>query len=319
MLACNGTNWLTGNDMSDDKDSFSYLDLAGRATAGMVVRKRVVTFGLLGSLVVLSWVVLLAMGIRAAKTLTPGEFGPGAELLENLPDIAVPPFLEAFFQLCLSPSFTAVASVPEGMALVAMWFLMALAMMLPSAAPMIRTYCEIADTARREQKPVVHPLVLVAGYLSVWFAAAIVFAAASMGVQRVSTGAGSGLGAGSLLVGGVALLGAGLYQFSGLKDACLKKCNNPFAVLFSRWSVRPATVFRLGIEQGIWCLGCCWALMLVMFAVGLANVFWMALLAVFTTAEKQAANRVTSHVAGAILLVWALGLFLIFIQQKWGI
>ncbi len=304
--------------MSDDGDSFGNLDLAGRATVGIVVQKRIVTYGLLISLIVLSWAILLGMGIRAAKTFTLGKFGPGAALLESLPDIALPPFLDTFFQLCLNPSFAAAATIPQGLALVAMWFLMALAMMLPSAAPMIRTYCEIADTARREQKPVVHPLVLVAGYLTVWLVAAVVFAAASMFFQRMSTGNGSGLGAGSLLAGGVALLGAGLYQFSGLKDACLKKCRNPFSMLFSRWSVRPATVYRLGIEQGLWCLGCCWALMLVMFAVGLANVFWMALLAVFTTAEKQAANHVTTYLAGAILLVWALGLFLILILQTQG-
>lgn len=304
--------------MSNDRDSFGNLGLAGRATAGVVVQKRLVTYVLLVSLIVLSWTILLGMGIRAAKTFTLGEFGPGAALLESLPDVAFPPFLDTFFQLCLSPSFTAAATVPQGLALVTMWFLMALAMMLPSAAPMIQTYCEIADTASRERKPVVHPLILVAGYLTVWLVAAVVFAAASMVFQRVSTGAGSGIGAVPLLAGGVALLGAGLYQFSGLKDACLKKCQNPFSVLFSRWSARPATVYRLGIEQGIWCLGCRWALMLVMFAIGLANVFWMALLAVFATAEKQAANHVTTYLAGAILLVWAFGLFLTLIMQTWG-
>lgn len=304
--------------MSNDRDSFGNLGPAGRATAGIVVQKRVVTYALLVSLIVFSWTILLAMGIRAAKTFTLDEFGPGAALLESLPDVALPPFLDTFFQLCLNPSFAAAATVPQGLALVTMWFLMALAMMLPSAAPMIRTYCEIADTASRERKPVVHPLVLVAGYLTVWLVAAVVFAAASMVFQRVSTDAGSGIGAGPLLAGGVALLGAGLYQFSGLKDACLKKCRNPFSVLFSRWSDRPATVYRLGIEQGVWCLGCCWALMLVMFAIGLANVFWMALLAVFTTVEKQAANHVTTYLAGAILLVWALGLFLTLVLQTWG-
>lgn len=318
QLACNGTNWLTGGYMKGDEDGFSNLDLAGRATAGIVMQKRLVTYGLLVSLVASSWAILLGMGIRAAKTFSLGEFGPGAALLEGLPDIDLPPFLETFFQLCLNPSVAAAATVPQAIALVAMWFLMALAMMLPSAAPMIRTYCEIADTARREQKPVVHPLVLVAGYLTVWLVAAFVFAAGSLVLQRVSANAGSSLVGGSMLAGGVALFGAGLYQFSGLKDACLKKCQNPFSVLFSRWSARPVTVYRLGIEQGIWCLGCCWALMLVMFAVGLANVFWMALLAVFTTVEKQTVNHVTTYLAGAILLVWALGLFLIWILQTRG-
>lgn len=302
--------------MSNDRDSFSNLGLAGRATAGVVMQSRIFTYSLLAVLMVLSWVVLLGMAIRGAKTFTVDAIGPGASLLENLPDFALPGFLETFFQLCLSPSFAGAGSVSGGLALVAMWFVMALAMMLPSAAPMIRTYCEIADTAGRERKAAVHPLVLVSGYLTVWLVAAIVFAAVSMLLQRVSSG--SGPGGGSMLVGAAALLGAGLYQFSGLKQACLKKCQNPFSVLFSRWSARPAAVFRLGVEQGIWCLGCCWALMLVMFAVGLANVFWMALLAVFTTVEKQTANHVTTYLGGAILLVWAFGLFIFLILKTWG-
>ncbi|TIQ24742.1 MAG: DUF2182 domain-containing protein, partial [Mesorhizobium sp.] len=87
---------------------------------------------------------------------------------------------------------------------------------------------------------------------------------------------------------------AGLFQFSGLKQACLKKCRNPFSILFANWSVNPARIFRLGAEQGIWCLGCCWALMLVMFAVGVMNIFWMALIGLFTLIEKQTTGRVAS-------------------------
>jgi predicted metal-binding membrane protein len=113
------------------------------------------------------------------------------------------------------------------------------------------------------------------------------------------------------IAGALALLIAGLYQFSSLKEACLKKCKNPFSVLFANWSVRPASVFRLGVAQGLWCLGCCWALMLVMFAVGVMNVFWMALIGLFTLIEKQTASRVPTRLAGAILLVWAAALLLV--------
>ncbi|RUW96244.1 DUF2182 domain-containing protein, partial [Mesorhizobium sp. M8A.F.Ca.ET.023.01.1.1] len=104
---------------------------------------------------------------------------------------------------------------------------------------------------------------------------------------------------------------AGLYQFSGLKEACRKKCRNPFSILFSNWSTSAARVFRLGVAQGIWCLGCCWALMLVMFAVGVMNVFWMALIGVFTLIEKQTAGSLPTRLAGAILLVWAAALLVV--------
>ncbi len=113
------------------------------------------------------------------------------------------------------------------------------------------------------------------------------------------------------IAGALALLIAGLYQFSGLKEACLTKCRNPFSILFANWSAKPMRIFRLGLEQGVWCLGCCWALMLVMFAVGAMNVFWMALIGLFTLIEKQTAGRIPTRVAGAILLVWAIALLLV--------
>jgi predicted metal-binding membrane protein len=113
------------------------------------------------------------------------------------------------------------------------------------------------------------------------------------------------------IAGSLALLVAGLYQFSGLKKACLDKCKNPFSILFANWSARPLRIFRLGMEQGIWCLGCCWALMLVMFAVGVMNIFWMALIGLFTLIEKQASNRLPTRLAGAILLVWAAALLVV--------
>ncbi|WP_296746148.1 DUF2182 domain-containing protein [Mesorhizobium sp.] len=174
---------------------------------------------------------------------------------------------------------------------------------------MIRTYCEIADTARIKGEPVVHPLVLVAGYLSTWLVASALFAALTLAIYPFAA-QGQMLDPVVGLAGAAALLVAGLYQFSGLKQACLKKCRNPFSVLFANWSTRPQRIFRLGMEQGIWCLGCCWALMLVMFAVGAMNIFWMALIGLFTLIEKQTQGRMASRLAGAILLVWAAALLL---------
>ena len=86
---------------------------------------------------------------------------------------------------------------------------------------------------------------------------------------------------------------------------------NPFAILFANGSVNPVRIFRLWVEQGLWCLGCCWALMLVMFAVGVMNIFWMALIGLFTLIEKQTTGRLPTRLAGAILLVWAATLLVI--------
>ncbi|TPN86492.1 DUF2182 domain-containing protein [Mesorhizobium sp. CU2] len=294
--------------MTGEQHDFSHLDRAGRAAAE-VARSPLLTVTLtIAAGIALSWFILLAMAIRGAETRIAG-YAAGDWLLRYLPQLPLPGFLSQFFSLCLAPAPLAGSVGAKALALVAMWFLMAVAAMLPSAAPMIRTYCEIADTARIKGEPVVHPLVLVAGYLATWLAASALFAGLTLAIYAVA-GSGQMLDPVVGLAGGVALLVAGLYQFSGLKQACLEKCRNPFSILFANWSTKPWRIFRLGTEQGAWCLGCCWALMLVMFAVGAMNVFWMALIGVFTLIEKQTAGRVASRVAGAILLVWAAALLL---------
>jgi choice-of-anchor B domain-containing protein len=161
-------------------DSFDHLDRAGAATARLVLGHRRVVFAALGLAVLLSWLVLLAMAAATAQRGLPGEAGPGGDLLRALPELPLPGLLEGFVALCLTPAPPGQFSLPLFFALWLMWMLMALAMMLPAAAPMVRTYCEIADTARARDRPVVHPMVLVAGYLAVWALAAAGFDSASM-------------------------------------------------------------------------------------------------------------------------------------------
>ncbi|WP_378951293.1 DUF2182 domain-containing protein [Mesorhizobium sp. ANAO-SY3R2] len=268
-----------------------------------------VVYAVVGAAIALSWFILIAMAVRGADVRTPGLSAPGDDLLRQLPALPLPAWLDQAIALCLAPQPLEGGLWAQLGVLAAMWSLMSVAMMLPSAAPMIRTYCEIADTARAKGEVVVHPLVLVGGYLGVWTTASVGFAALTIAVQQLST-ASDPLAPAQGLAAAAALGLAGLYQFSGLKAACLKKCRNPFSILFARWSTRVVRIFRLGLEQGVWCLGCCWALMLVMFAVGVMNPFWMALLGVFALSEKQMASSLPSRVVGAILLVWAAGLLL---------
>lgn len=294
--------------MTSVDQGFQNLDRAGRATARIGSASRAIVYSVLGVAIAFSWFLLIAYASRSVRA--PGDLTPGATLLKMLPDLPLPLELERLLDVCLSP-VEASAGAPETFfALTAMWVLMSIAMMLPSAAPMIRTYCELADTAGRQKQPVAHPLVFLSGYLSVWFAASIAFAALTMLVQAMQ---GELSRSANLLAASAAIGFAGLYQFSSLKETCLKKCRNPFSILFSRWTTRPSGIFRLGAEQGVWCMGCCWALMLVMFAVGLMNVFWMALLGILTLVEKQVDSPVTSRIAGAILLVWSAALLLLSI------
>lgn len=294
--------------MTGQEHDFSHLDRAGRVAAGLARSPRLAVTLTIGAGIVLAWFILAAMAIRGAESRLAGG-APGDTLLKDLPRLPLPDFFDRFFALCLAPAPLAGSASAQMWAFVLMWFLMAVAAMLPSAVPMIRTYCEIADAARIKGEPVVHPLVLVAGYLATWLGASVAFAALTLGVHGFASGQVLDPVVG--LAGAAALTMAGLYQFSGLKQACLKKCRNPFSILFANWSAKPGRILRLGMEQGVWCLGCCWALMLVMFAVGAMNVFWMALIGLFTLIEKQTAGRVASRVAGAILLVWAGALLLV--------
>lgn len=170
-------------------------------------------------------------------------------------------------------------TAPDELALASsMWAAMVLAMMLPSAAPMLLTYAEIADAGARQDKEVVSPLVLAGGYLVVWLGFAAAATLAQFALSQVAPA--------GPFVSAALFLGAGAYQFSKLKQACLHKCRHPFPFFFANWQTTPRGVFKLGVRQGLYCLGCCWAAMALMLALGAMNIVWMAALGIFMTAEK---------------------------------
>lgn len=180
----------------------------------------------------------------------------------------------------------AAAGSAETVAIVAaMWIAMTLAMMLPTAGPMILTYAEISETASRKGERIVSPQVLISGYLAVWLGFAALATLAQLAVMSIAawpSAAKVAVPASALL-----FLMAGLYQFSALKQACLTACQRPFSFFFLNWTDRPFGVFRLGLRQGVYCLGCCWAMMLLMLAAGAMNVIWMALLGLVMLIEKM--------------------------------
>ncbi len=195
-----------------------------------------------------------------------------------------------------------------------MWSAMALAMMLPTAGPMILTYAEIADTAARKGELVVSPFVLAGGYIAVWLGFALI--ATSLQVlltQAVRLAPWPGP-AGALVSAGL-FVGAGLYQFSPLKQACLAACQRPFPFFFANWTNRASGVFRLGLRQGMHCLGCCWALMLVMLAVGTMNVAWMAGLGAIMAAEKMTSTPRVSRLVGTVFVAVGLWIFFAFMHR----
>ena len=188
-----------------------------------------------------------------------------------------------------------------------MWGAMVLAMMLPSAAPMLATYMDIAEAAAEKSMTIASPAVLGAGYLSVWLGFSIGAATlqawlqthAILSADEVLT---------SPLLAGLLLIGAGAYQFSDFKHACLHKCAHPMPWFMANWRDDIAGVFALGLRQGGFCVACCWAMMLVMFVAGLMNLFWMAAIGLVMILEKTLANpKPVSYGTGVLLIVAGAG------------
>ncbi len=294
--------------VADDLERrFQSLSGVDRAVAHVSMHPRWPVYAFVAVLAILGWMWLTIMAAGVGTYEPDGALGPGSSLLgawlQSWGEWARSmPYLDALIRLC-TPQVSALSPGAFFIA-VAMWFLMSIAMMLPSAAPMLTTYADIADVARQKGESTLPVSILAAGYLAVWLG----FSIAAAGLQSALTLAGFASSIGTPVVGLMAafiLLLAGLYQFSSLREACLDKCRNPFATLFGRWQETRWGVFRLGIEQGVFCLGCCWALMMVMLAVGTMNLIWMVLLALFAIAEKSGDGKVTSRVSGGILVAWS--------------
>lgn len=208
--------------------------------------------------------------------------------------------------LCV-PTTGARASSAAAALTLAMWCAMVLAMMLPTAAPMIMTYADLAETAAAKGEPVASPLVLTAGYMTVWIGAAGLLTLLQVLLARA--GELNATVVANPYVAGVMFVAAGLYQFTALKHACLSHCQHPFRFFFGRWTAEPFGVFGIGIHLGFSCLGCCWAMMLLMFAVGTMNVVWMAVLGIVMAIEKLGTSTRFSRIAGVAFI--AIGLFII--------
>lgn len=296
---------------------FEHLGPADAAIATISASPRRIAAAGVAGLILVGWAALLAMAV--AGGVVGGGFsslGPGMGLFDRLAEWSglerlVFPIAAASGLFALLAEVCAVDpaawSLGQAGAHFAMWVAMALAMMLPSAAPLLRTYAEIADTAAGRGMAVVSPLVLAAGYLAVWVAFAVAATALHwlFGMLGLLTASAAPVATG---VGATILALAGLYQFLPVKAACLVRCAKPFPYLFANWTERRAGVFRLGIHQGAFCLACCWAMMLVMFAVGVMNILWVAGLAAVMSVEKIVGRPWLSRLIGVTLLAWAAAL-----------
>jgi predicted metal-binding membrane protein len=188
----------------------------------------------------------------------------------------------------------------------AMWAAMMVGMMLPTAAPMTLLFATI-NRRRVESGPAPVPTgVFVGGYLAVWTAFSAAAALGQWGLQRAALLSTETLAV-VPLAGGTLLVAAGAYQLTPLKYACLSRCRSPLAFIMNEWREGLRGAFVMGLRHGMACVGCCWALMALLFVAGVMNLLWVAAIAAFVLVEKIApAGRVLSVASGALLVAWGI-------------
>ena len=186
-----------------------------------------------------------------------------------------------------------------------MWAVMMVAMMLPSAAPMIAMFATL-ERRRSGRAGLVDTALFLGGYVATWGSFSAVAAAGEVGLRGAGLLTGGGDRVGPLL-GSALLILAGVYQLTPLKYACLARCRSPLGFLLGEWREGRAGAFAMGLRHGLFCVGCCWAVMALLFVGGVMHLVWVAGLAAFVLIEKVVpGGRAVSAAAGAASLIWGL-------------
>lgn len=251
------------------------------AANNLPVRDRWVIAGSLAGITALSWAYLAAM----ARDMAPGgSCCPAA--------MGIHGWTPAYFGMMFM-----------------MWTVMMAGMMVPSAAPMILIYAAVARQARSQGTPVASAGAFTAGYLFMWTVFSLAVTAAQWQLDRAAL-LSPLMVSNSPRFGALLLALAGVYQWLPVKDSCLTNCRSPFHFISSRWQNGAAGAWRMGAEHGAYCIGCCWALMLLLFVGGVMNLVWIAAISVFVLLEKVLPLGRWGGRASGVLMVLAAGLLL---------
>jgi predicted metal-binding membrane protein len=258
----------------------------GDALAGALRRERFIALGALLLIAALAWLWLMREGARMGAM-----------------DTAAMADVRMNHMLMMSPSFTA-WSATLATYLFVMWFVMMIGMMTPSAAPVVLLYLGVARHAAPTGHRFASGAWFLAGYLAAWAAFSLLATMAQWAMESAAMMT-PAMSAASRPLGAAVLIAAGVYQWLPLKDACLAQCRAPLSFIQQHGGFRPSAsgAVRLGLRHGLYCVGCCWALMLVLFSVGIMNLLWIAVLMCLVLAEKLLPwGRWISRAAGLIAI-----------------
>ena len=200
------------------------------------------------------------------------------------------------------PGMAPASATPAIALTITMWAVMMTGMMLPSAAPTIVFYGALVRKHAERGNVLPAVWIFTSGYLAVWaaFSLAAALLQAALEQTMLLTPA---LASASPGLSAAVLIAAGLYQWSPVKQRCLQKCRDPIEFFAMHWHAGQSGALRMGARHGLYCLGCCWMLMLLLFVAGVMNLLWVAVIAAFVFIEKiLPAHRYTSRFAGLALL-----------------
>ena len=188
----------------------------------------------------------------------------------------------------------------------AMWVIMMVAMMVPSAAPMILLFAAVNRKRREQERPFVSTGIFLLGYLVVWSVFSAVATIVQWHLHEAALLTPMMVSA-SPLLSAATLTAAGLFQLTPLKHTCLKHCRSPLGFLLTDWRDGAWGAFLMGLRHGSYCLGCCWLLMALLFVAGVMNLVWLAVITIFVLLEKVApVGMHLSRATGLLLTGWGL-------------
>ena len=185
-----------------------------------------------------------------------------------------------------------------------MWAEMMVAMMIPSAAPMILTFAMINRKRREKEQPFVPTGMFLSGYLIVWSAFSLVAAVAQWALHGAALLSPMMKSSSPLLAGGL-LVVAGVFQWTPWKHACLRHCQSPLQFILQDWREGAGGALSMGMKHGAFCAGCCWMLMALLFVAGVMNMYWVAAITLLVLVEKVTPQGwPLRHVVGVLLVAW---------------
>ena len=247
---------------------------------GMLKRDRWLVLGSMVALATLAWAYTIHLGIQHSSMA-------GA--------MAMPTMLKW--------------SVADVFFMFIMWAVMMFAMMLPSVTPTVMIFGRVREKRKESGRPYAPTSAFVGGYLLVWVGFSLLATFANW-ILHTDGSMTSMMGKVGSQMGGLLLVAAGIFQWTPLKNACLEHCRSPMGFLMQHWREGNSGAILMGLYHGIYCLGCCWLLMLLLFVLGVMNLPWVALLTIIVLAEKiLPRGEILGRGLGVFLIGWGVWMF----------